>query len=325
MRLEKQCWRCETLNEADADRCVVCNEWIGDPLAHSMDILRLALQEGWMEQTVFVEKVRKEFGPSVEPYLSAFYEMMRNMLEAKGRMGGVVPSVEKVAAINLGRGVTMDLVWVEPGRFRMGSEHGEDDERPVHEVQITKGFWVGKTPVTQAQWERVMGYNPSHFKGTKNPVERVSWNDSQQFIMTLNHLISGGGFSLPTEAQWEYACRAGSTGAFCFGDDESRMGEYAWCDENSGDTPHPVGEKKPNAWGLYDMHGNVWEWCQDWYGKYLSDVQTDPTGAVSGSLRVKRGGSWYFSASCCRSAFRSNSPPVSQDYLNGFRLVGNLP
>ena len=348
MRLEKECWRCETLNENDAERCIVCNEWIGDPLAHSMDILRLALQEGWMEKAVFEKQVRKEFGPSVEPYLLALHLMLCNLPEAKGRTGPVAspsakasPVAEKDTSIDLGGGVKLDLVWVAPGRFLMGSsDSGEENARPVHEVQITKGFWMGKTPVTQEQWERVMGSNPSYFKGPKNPVEKVSWEGCQRFMQELNLRVSGGGFSLPTEAQWEYACRAGSTGEYCFGDDESRLNEYAWYNENnesrlseyawynenSGDTTHPVGEKKPNAWGLYDMRGNVFEWCQDWYGAYAPGAQTDPAGAASGSCPVARGGCWESSGEGCGLASRQSvCTPRLVDFRLGFRTVRTLP
>jgi len=301
-----------------------------------MDIVRLALSEGWLEQAVFVEKVRKEFGPSVEPYLTAFYEMMRNMPEAKGRVRGASPTVAKAEpsasktdSIDLGGGVKLDLVWIETGTFMMGSPAGEKDrfgDELQHPVTLTKGYWLGKYPVTQEQWERVMGSNPSYFKGARNPVEEVSWDDCQEFIQELNRRVSGGGFGLPTEAQWEYACRAGSTGAYCFGDDEDRLVQYAWYPENCGHTTHPVGEKKPNAWGLHDMHGNVWEWCQDWWDSYSSGAQTDPTGAASGSRRVSRGGSCGDFARLCRSADRISRYPDDRDFnKNGFRLTRTLP
>ena len=165
-------------------------------------------------------------------------------------------------------------------------------------MRITKPFYLGKYLVTQEQWEAVMGNNPSHFKGPKNPVEQVSWDDCQQFLEQAQRegRPRGGKFQLPTEAQWEYACRAGSTTRYCFGDDESELGEYAWYDANSGSKTHPVGEKKPNAWGLYDMHGNVWEWCQDWYdgGYYANSPTDDPTGPATGSDRVFRGGGWDY-------------------------------
>ena len=186
-------------------------------------------------------------------------------------------------------------------------------------MRITKPFYLGKYLVTQEQWEDVMGSNPATSRGRRSPVETVSWDDCQEFIRKLNArfphpgpLPEGEGvFRLPTEAQWEYACRAGSTTRYCFGDDESGLGEYAWYDANSGGKTHPVGEKKPNAWGLYDMHGNVWEWCQDWYdgGYYAKSPTDDPTGPAAGSYRVIRGGSWFDPARGCRSADRDWCAP----------------
>ena len=183
--------------------------------------------------------------------------------------------------------------------------------------------------MTQEQWEAVMGSNPSKFKSPKNPVEQVSWEDCQKFLDKLNAMsgTGGGKFQLPTEAQWEYACRAGSTTKYCFGDDEKELGEYAWYMMNSDGKAHPVGEKKPNGWGLYDMHGNVWEWCQDWYwSKYykVSPVD-DPPGLATPSFatsidRVYRGGSWYDPAEYCRSAFRHYFIPGYRCSFVGLRV-----
>ena len=202
--------------------------------------------------------------------------------------------------MDLGSGVKLEMVLIPGGRVPDGlARFGQgrlSDEKPQHRVRITKPFYLGKYLVTQEQWEAVMGSNPSHFKGPKNPVEQVSWDDCQKFLEKLNAKSGPGAgkFQLPTEAQWEYACRAGSTTRYCFGDDESGLGEYAWYGANSGGKTHPVGEKKPNAWGLYDMHGNVWEWCQDWYdgGYYANSPTDDPTGPATGSYRVFRGGGW---------------------------------
>ena len=178
--------------------------------------------------------------------------------------------------------------------------------------------------MTQEQWEAVTGNNPSEFKGPKNPVETVSWEDCQQFLGKLNAKVGSGAgkFQLPSEAQWEYACRAGSKTKYCFGDDASKLREYAWYDESVDGRTHPVGEKKPNAWGLYDMHGNVWEWCKDWYkdGYYKESPVDDPTGAATGSFRVFRDGNWLCSARHCRSASRGCIEPGDRDDFLGFRV-----
>jgi formylglycine-generating enzyme required for sulfatase activity len=167
-----------------------------------------------------------------------------------------------------------------------------------------------------------MGNNPSRFKGPKNPVEMVSWNECQQFIEKLNNSVRDrpGEFRLPTEAEWEYACRAGSTTCWCFGGEESRLGEYAWYRSNSGYTTHPVGGKKPNAWGLHDMHGNVWEWCADWKSDYTAKEVTDPTGPSEGAYRVLRGGGRSDFAGGCVSANRNGHAPVLTDDYVGLRV-----
>ena len=239
---------------------------------------------------------------------------------------------EKEKVIGLGQGVTLELVWIPPGKFLMGSpgneRHRDNDEGPQHGVQITTGFWMGKYEVTQEQWEAVMGGNPSHFEGnSRRPVESVSWNDCQHFLKELNSQfpIPNSEFRLPTEVEWEYACRAGATTRFYWGDDPNyaQIRDYAWSDGNSGGQTHPVGEKKPNAWGLYDMSGNVWEWCHDWYGSYGEESRTDPKGPSSGSYRVLRGGSWGGNPEYCRAANRSRSDPSCRSSYVGFRIVSS--
>ncbi|HEY7545724.1 MAG TPA: bifunctional serine/threonine-protein kinase/formylglycine-generating enzyme family protein, partial [Blastocatellia bacterium] len=182
------------------------------------------------------------------------------------------------------------FVQIPQGEFLMGSEKGEGDEKPAHKVRISRPFEMGKYEVTQAQWEAVMGNNPSNFKGANLPVENVSWNDAQEFIQKLNARNDGYVYRLPTEAEWEYACRAGSTGDYA-----GNLDEMAWHGSNSASKTHSVGQKKPNAWGLHDMHGNVWEWCMDWYleNYYSQSPSADPPGPGTGSLRVSRGGSCY--------------------------------
>ncbi len=225
--------------------------------------------------------------------------------------------------MDLGHGVKLEMVLIPAGEFLMGTPGNSGNEQQ-HRVRITKPFFLGKYLVTQEQWETVMGNNPSNFKGPQNPVERVSWDDCQQFLDKLNAKVGGGKFSLPSEAQWEYACRAGSTTEYRFGNDndKARLGECAWCIHNSGGKTHPVGEKKPNAWGLYDMHGNVWEWCRDRHDDdyYAKSPMDDPTGPATGSARVARGGSWTNLAWHCRSACRGNSDPGYRGNNIGFRV-----
>ncbi len=238
----------------------------------------------------------------------------------------MTPAAKKEISVDLGNGVKLEMVLIPAGEFLMGSPDSDKDaqytERPQHRVRITKPFYLGKYPVTQEQWEAVMGNNPSGFKGPKNPVEQVGWDDCQQFLKRLNRKVGGAMFQLPTEAQWEYACRAGSTTRYCFGNDASGLGQYAWYGENSGGNTHPVGQKKPNAWGLYDMHGNVWEWCQDWYesGFYARSPTDDPTVGGTESVHVIRGGDWYFDAGYCRSAVRSEFERWYQGNFLGLRV-----
>jgi formylglycine-generating enzyme required for sulfatase activity len=241
-------------------------------------------------------------------------------------------SPEKEVAVDLGGGVKLEMVLIPAGEFLMGSPDSDKNafgwEKPQHRVRITKPFYVGKYLVTQEQWEAIMGNNPSCFKGPKNPVETVSWEDCQQFLGKLNSKSAAGGgkFRLPSEAQWEYACRAGSTTKYCFGGEESGLGEYAWYYGNSGNTTHSVGGKKPNAWGLYDVHGNVWQWCADWFdSKYYAESPDDPKGCPSGVSRVSRGGSWLYLAEGCRAAFRAyGGAPELRSCGLGFRVARDL-
>ncbi|MDE0867344.1 MAG: formylglycine-generating enzyme family protein [Rubripirellula sp.] len=226
--------------------------------------------------------------------------------------------------------IGMKFKLIPAGKFTMG----EGDEeyaayvpgpgRLRHEVTLTKPFKMGVHEVTQTQYEQVMGVNPSRFKfGAYYPVEKVSWDDALEFCRRLSDLpaekAAGNVYRLPTEAEWEYACRAGTTTKYSFGDDEADLGDYGWYSENSGRTTHPVGGKLPNAWGLYDMHGNAWEWCQDRWD-YPSGAVTDPTGPSSGSDRVYRGGSWYYTAGYCRSAHRYRHDPWYRSSNIGFRV-----
>lgn len=209
-------------------------------------------------------------------------------------------------------GVEFAFRWCPPGTFTMGSpesEAGRQGKEVQHQVTLTKGFWIMETEVTQKQWQAVMGANPSHFKGDDLPIENVSWNECQEFCRKT-------GFQFPTEAQWEYACRAGTTGMYA-----GNLDEMTWYDRNGEGKTHPVSTKTPNAWGLYDMHGNVWEWCQDWEGDYPDNSVTDPSGPSNGIHRTHRGGSWAHKNEWCRSAHRSGRAPDGRDIYIGFRCI----
>lgn len=213
------------------------------------------------------------------------------------------------------------FVLIPAGIFTMGGS-GSDEKQ--HQVTISKPFYMQTTELTQGQWKKVMGNNPSFFKdcGDDCPVESVSWNDVQKFIRKLNRQERTNKYRLPTEAEWEYAARSGGKQEEYAGtSSESALGDYASYSANSGSKTHPVGQKKPNGLGLYDMSGNVWEWVQDWYGDYPTGSVTDPAGPSSGSDRVFRGGCWYGNAYGCRSAFRYGVTPDVGGYSMGFRLV----
>lgn len=207
----------------------------------------------------------------------------------------------------------------------MGADSDGIAEKPLHHVKLTTPYEIGVNEVTQEQYQSIMGTNPSKFKGLENPVEMVSWNDAIQFCQKLSELPkekeSGFVYRLPTEAEWEYACRAGTMTLFSYGDSDTELSEYAWYIKNSNGMTHPVGQKKPNPWGLYDMHGNVWEWCQDWYGDYSGDAVTDPKGPFTGLLRVNRGGSWRINSGFCHSAIRYGNSPGDSKFNVGFRVV----
>ena len=237
----------------------------------------------------------------------------------------------------------MEFILIPTGEFIMGAvpqdKDSEYDEKPKHKVRITKPFYMGKYPVTQEEWEKLDWDNPSTFKnaGKRAPVESVSWYGCQEFIKKLNHK-EGKCYRLPREAEWEYAARGGTlidltsgtsrstltrNSIYTFGDDTSKLGDYAWYDDNSNYITHAVGDKKPNEWGLYDMMGNVWEWCEDLYHDeyYKSTILEDPEGPKKGEVRVLRGGSYFGYARECRLSNRRNDSPDYRYNFNGFRLV----
>jgi formylglycine-generating enzyme required for sulfatase activity len=231
--------------------------------------------------------------------------------------------------------IGMKLVLIPKGKFMMGSpesEESRDENETQHEVTISKDYYLGVYEVTQAQYEKVMGKNQSHFQGAivgnENadlPVENVSWDDAVEFCKKLSDLPeekkAGRVYRLPTEAEWEYACRAGSKTAYSFDDEEGLLPEYGWFNRNSSDRTHTVGLLEPNAWGLYDMHGNVWEWCSDRHGEYPKGAVSDPTGPKVGSYRVYRGGSWGINAANCQSAYRNGYSPSLRNSFLGFRVA----
>ena len=221
-------------------------------------------------------------------------------------------------------GVSFEMVYVEGGSFDMGatSEQGSDAydwEKPVHSVMLSD-YYIGKCEVTQELWEAVMGSNPSNFKGAQKPVEKVSWNDCQEFVSMLNSL-TGRTFRLPTEAEWEYAARGGNKSLHYKYSGSGNIDDVAWYRDNSGSKTHAVGTKTANELGIYDMSGNVSEWCSDWYGGYSAGAQTNPQGPSSGSLRVLRGGSWYDNARYCRVSDRNCGDPGYSYNNYGLRLV----
>ncbi len=243
------------------------------------------------------------------------------------------------------------MVWLPGGTFKMGDIQGVgyDDERPVHEVTLD-AFAIGRNPVTVNEFRRFVettGYkseaerkggawvwdgkewgektdanwrNPYIAQDDDHPLVSISWNDAAAYCEWLCEQ-TGEQYSLPTEAQWEYACRAASETAYCFGDDEQLLADYAWYSKNSEGKTHPVGVMRANTWGLHDMHGNVWEWVQDWYERYSKESQRNPSGPEQGSNRVIRGGSWVSGAGVCRSACRVRGGPGYRDYYLGFRLA----
>ena len=246
------------------------------------------------------------------------------VLRARSRLG----ALRQHAA----RSVEMEFVWVPAGSFQMGSRKRRkfsSDERPVTQVRISRGFYLGKHEVTQGQWEAVMGSNPSEFKncGRDCPVENVSWEEVQEFVRKLNEMEGGERYRLPSEAEWEYAARAGSGTETYAGDltkpegHDPALDGIAWFDENSEGRTHPVGQKAANGLGLHDMLGNVWEWVADWHGDYPGGAVTDPKGPSTGSSRVFRGGSWLDDAGYCRASYRYDFTPGVRSFNLGFRLL----
>lgn len=232
-------------------------------------------------------------------------------------------SARKVASVELGHGVTMRFVLIAPGSFTMGSDpnFSDGDETPAHKVILTEPFYFGVCEVTQAQWTAVMGANPSRFKGEALPVENVDWDDCQRFMASLGR-ITRRVFRLPSEAQWEYACRAGTSDRWYFGNDETKLPSVAWEVTTAGGCTHEVATRSANPWGLYDLYGNVWEWCSDYYAShYPAGEVTNPTGPDFGAARVLRGGGWGDDSTQMRSGYRNSMGPDQHNAGTGLRCV----
>jgi formylglycine-generating enzyme required for sulfatase activity len=257
---------------------------------------------------------------SFTPLSLAFLAALPLALALTGAPGGAARAGDWVNSLG------MEFVFIPAGSFVMGSDPAFNsswpDETPARKVEIAAPFYLGKYPVTQREWKAIMGDNPSFFQGDDRPVEMVSWDDANSFIDRLNQREKTQGYRLPTEAEWEYSARAGSSSDYFYGDSPLLLSQYAWHMGNSDEKTHPVGEKDPNPWGLHDVLGNVWEWTGDWYDAnyYQKGPARDPLGPASGSSRVRRGCSWDFTVLCV-SANRGSGPPHNRRNDNGFRLL----
>ncbi|MDB9417820.1 SUMF1/EgtB/PvdO family nonheme iron enzyme [Microcystis aeruginosa] len=279
--------------------------------------LERAEQEGWQWTEVEIPDEEIELETAIQRINNHVIKRVGNFITS---VVGDSPNPQTSFIENLANGVRLEMVNLPAGEFLMGSpDSAYQNEKPPHQVTVNS-FAIGKYPVTQAQYQAVMGTNPSYFQNNpQNPVEQVSWNDAQAFCQKLSQII-GKTYRLPTEAEWEYACRAGTTTRFYFGDD-ANLKDYGWYDGNSQQTTHPVGQKKPNAWGLYDMSGNVWEWCEDnWHDNYKNAPKDGSAWLIKDNYsQILRGGSWFNNPYYCRSACRDGSARCFDYY--GFRVV----
>ena len=293
---------------------------------------------GQLEEQVFAAVTRQQaatqrlsdLAGQVEAVAQALHEARADLDAAREDIAALAAAPAAAAATGPAKTWTntldMAFVLIPAGAFDMGSASGEADEQPVRSVTIDKPFYIGRFEVTQAQWFAVMENDPSQFTDDPNrPVEGVSWNDAQAFITKLNAAEPDVTYRLPTEAEWEYAARAGSTTAYAFGDDAAQLDAHAWYAGNAGNTTHPVGEKQPNAWGVHAMHGGVWEWVQNRYAPYPSEGDAESARPPPGNRRVIRGGSWLSPAEDCRAASRSHAHPAFRGAHVGFRLVRTVP
>ena len=341
----KFCKDCGTALEESAKFCEACGHPVEEPSVNAVENFQTPAPQAYNIDDPGQAKPPIKKGKSVRLWVAAFAVIVLLVVGAVVLIPMLNPTT-----LTLSNGI--EFVKIPAGEFDMGSPASEIDrsdfEGPVHRVKISKAFYMGKYEITQKQWRDVMGTNPSYFKGDNLPVENVSWNDAQEFIKKLNEKEGLNKYRLPSEAEWEYAARAGTTSRYSFGDDESKLGDYAWYAENSGLRPpkkgdyfgydeddwinnkwngitHDVGQNKPNPWGLYDMYGNVREWVQDTYHDNYTGAPVDGSAweSESGySNIVSRGGSWFINARACRSASRAPIAWPSND--GGFRLVRDL-
>ena len=291
-----------------------------DELTNQMQQANIALIEENEKLKKQINQLESLKGKDVE-YEKEIEELKKEIEGLNKKIDTLTKTKEEPEILaKLDNSIGMKFTLIPEGKFYMGSKE-RNDEKPVHKVKINNPFYLGTYPVTQAEWKAVMDDNPFYFKGDDLPVESVSWDDVQEFIKKLNEKEGTNKYRLPSEAEWEYACRAGTITRYSFGDSDSKLGGYAWCDENSGQKTHPVGQKKSNPWGLYDMHGNVWERVQDmWHDSYDGTPTDGSAWEGDGANRVIRGGSWHNNAGDCRSAIRYHVDPRARDVL-GFRLL----
>jgi len=312
------------LDGLDEAVCLELGDWYYRTLSKNASAagkpVVLQRAKGYYEQFAELHTKKDIQSLRVETALESIEKELKKLGAPANRSGG------RTLVLTFAKGVKMKLVRIPAGKFVMGSPKTEagrrDDEGPQRQVTISKAFYMGVTEVTQAQYESVTGKNPSKFKAPLNPVEMVSWNDATVFCEALSKK-TGRVVRLPTEAQWEYACRAGTKTRFSFGKEDKDLAAYGWYKANSGGKTHPVGQKKPNAAGLYDMHGNVWEWSRDWYDKdfYANAKNVDPENTTAGSARVLRGGSWGYYPDYCRAAHRLRCATDGRGVSFGFRVV----
>ena len=269
-----------------------------------------------------IQGLETDFGLLKSIDSKATIELVREFAKLPTDTISKLPSNVLVNFPPLVNSIGMDMKIVSGGTFKMG------EGNQSCQVTLSKSFYLGVTEVTQEQYKKVMGVNPSNFKGAQNPVESISWMEAVEFCRKLSALpderAAGRVYRLPTEAEWEYVCRAGMTTRFSFGDEANTFSDYAWYNGNSSQTTHPVKLKKPNSWGFYDMHGNVHEWCSNWYGDFPKEPASDPVGPTNGTIRVLRGGGWYDAPSGCISPARRRFDPASRNNGAGFRVAMNI-